>query len=120
MTDDMKAALDGLKDQLKDAFVDSVIQDGKDFLAANKDAQQFLADQAKDLARLGIEYAKGDENSRAKTLNEIKIVEQIIKNRLAGIAVDAEAVARAEFNAKMGQLTQILIKAVPVILSAAI
>ena len=113
-----ESAIDQLKASLKDVFVDSVIQDAKDFIRDNQDAARFLAEQAKDLADLAIEYAKGDENSRDKTVNQIKIVEQIIKNRLAGIAVDAEAVARAKFSAKMESLGQILVKALPIIIAA--
>lgn len=118
MGDATADAIEAMKGALKDAFVDSIIQDGRQFLSDNKDAAIFLAEQTRDLARLGIEYAKGDDLSRAKTLNEIKIVEQVIKNRLAGIAVDAEVVARAKFQAKIEMLVQLLIKAAPVIIAA--
>lgn len=110
--------LDQLKGLLKTELFDAVKGDAEQFLKDNLDAAKFLEEQAKDLAQLGLDYVKADADGREKILFSMKIVQQTIQNKLAAIAVDAEATARAEFKAKLGTLTDILIKAVPIIMSA--
>ncbi len=65
-----------------------------------------------------MDYVKASPDDRERILFSMKIVQQTIQNKVAAIAVDAEATARAEFKAKLGTLTDVLIKAVPIIMSA--
>jgi hypothetical protein len=104
---------------LKDAVIGTVKESAGKFLDENKDARDFLEDQAKDLAELGIDYVKASsDEARAKVAHEMKIVQQSIRNKLSGIAVAAEAESRATFGKILETAMGVLVKALPVIVAA--
>ncbi len=104
---------------LKDAVVSQVKQDAEQFLADNQDAVKFLEEQARDIAQLGVDYAKATSDDQRKSIIfDLKLVEQSVKNKLAGIAVQAEATARASFQRTVMTVLSTVVKLVPVVLSA--
>lgn len=111
---DYGAILDGLKDTV----LSVVKEDAQEFLDRNKDAAVFLEEQARDLAKLGVQYAKGNDDERKSVLFEMKLTEQSIKNKLSGIAVQEEAQARADFERILRGAVSTVIKLVPVLLAA--
>ena len=111
---DFNALFDGIKDTV----VSTVKEDAQAFLDRNKDVAKFLEEQARDLAELGVKYAKAGEDDRKSILFEMKLVEQSVKNKLAGIAVSEEAQARADFERVVRGVIATVIKLAPVVLSA--
>lgn len=103
---------------LKDAITGTVKDASKDFLDQHKDAKDFLEDQARDLATLGVDYVKSDEAGRAKIEFQMKLVQQSVRNKLASIALDAEAEAKATFGKVLETALGVAIKILPVVLSA--
>jgi hypothetical protein len=105
---------------LKDAVLGTVKDQAKDFLDQNQDAKAFLEDRAKRLEELGVEYAKakaaGNDTDQVST--QMSVVLQSIRNELAGIAVQAEAQARATFGKILETALGVMVKAIPVILAA--
>lgn len=104
---------------LKDAITGTVKEASKDFLDQHKDVKDFLEDQAQDLAALGVDYIKAsDPDVRYKIEFQMKVVQQSVRNKLAGIAVDAEAEAKATFGKVLETALGVAIKVLPVILAA--
>lgn len=103
---------------IKDTVISTVKEDAQAFLDRNQDAVKFLEEQARDLAQLGVNYAKAGDGDRDSILFEMKLVEQTVKNKLAGIAVQEEAQARADFERIVRGVLATAIKLVPVILAA--
>jgi len=104
---------------LKDAITGTVKDASKDFLDEHKDAKDFLEAQAKDLATLGVDYLKAaDDAARAKIEFQMKLVAQSVRNKLAGIALDAEAEAKATFGKVLETALNVAIKVLPVVLAA--
>jgi hypothetical protein len=104
---------------LESAVVGSVKDDAQQFIDENKDAKAFLEAQAKDLAELGVQYLKAATDAEREAAQlEMKIVQQSIRNELAGIAVTAEAEARTAFGKALLAAAGVVMKVLPVILSA--
>lgn len=104
---------------LKDSVIAAVREDAEQLLADNQDAVKFLEEQARDVATLGVKYAKASSDEERKSiLFEMKLVEQSVKNKLAGIAVQVEAAARAEFERTVRNVLSTAVKLIPVVLSA--
>ena len=104
---------------LKDAITGTVKAASQDFLDQHKDAKDFLEDQARDLAALGVDYLKAkDDDARTKIEFQMKLVAQSVRNKLAGIALDAEAEAKATFGKVLETALSVAIKILPVVLSA--
>jgi hypothetical protein len=104
---------------LKDAITGTVKDASKDFLDKHKDAKDFLEDQAQDLAALGVDYLKAaDDDARTKIEFQMKLVTQSVRNKLAGIALDAEAEAKATFGKVLETAFNVAIKVLPVVLAA--
>lgn len=104
---------------LKDAVTGTVKDVSKDFLDQHKDAKDFLEEQAKDMATLGVDYVKAtDDAERAKIEFQMKLVAQSVRNKLAGIALDAEAEAKATFGKILETALSVAIKVLPVVLAA--
>ncbi|SRR5258706_5239700 len=104
---------------LKDAVISAVREDAEQFLADNQDAVKFLEEQARDIAQLGVDYAKAtSDDARKSALFELKLAEQSVKNKLAGIAVQAEAKAREAFQRTVANVLSTVVKLIPVVLSA--
>ena len=104
--------------ELKNAIVDSVRAQAKDFLASNKDAEAFLIERAERLAKLSLDYAVGDEAARTAAKADIDIVRQSMENELSSVAVKASKASRDLFKSILSTATDVLIKAIPVIVSA--
>jgi len=105
-------------DGIKDTILSTVREDAQAFLDRNQDAVKFLEEQARDLAQLGVDYAAASDDERKSVLFEMKLVEQTVKNKLAGIAVQEEAQARADFERILRGVLSTAIKLLPVVLSA--
>jgi hypothetical protein len=106
-------------DALKDAIVDTVKAQVQDFLTENKDAREFLEDRAKRMAKLGLEYLQaGGDADREVVLQDMKIVQQTIRNDMAAVAVNAAVASRETFMKVLSAAGDVLIKALPVILSS--
>lgn len=109
--------------ELKDSITSTVKEVSRDFLDQHQDAKDFLEDQARDLATLGVDYLKAqDDASRSKIEFQMKLVVQSVRNKLAGIALDAEAEAKATFGkvlqAALNTALNIAIKLLPVVIAA--
>lgn len=104
---------------LKDSIIGTVKVSSKEFLEAHSDAKVFLADRAKRVAELGVEYVKctSDEERDAVKL-QLEVVQQSVRNELAAIAVDADAKSRETFGKIMETALGVVIKAIPILLSA--
>lgn len=103
---------------LKDSVISTVKGSAKEFLDQNADAQAFLADRAKRVAELGVEYVKAssdEEREGVKLLFEV--VQQSIRNELAAVAIGAEIKAKETFGKIMETAIGVVIKAIPVLLS---
>lgn len=106
-------------DSLKDALISAVESQVKDFLAENKDAKDFLEDRAKRIAKLGLEYLDaGGDADRQMVIDSMKIVQQTIRNDMAAVAVNAAVAARETFMKVLSTAGDVLIKALPVLLSS--
>lgn len=103
---------------VKDTVLSTVKEDAQAFLDRNQDAVKFLEEQARDLAQLGVDYAKAGDDERQSILFEMKLIEQTVKNKLAGIAVLEEAQARENFERIVRSVIATAIKLLPVVLSA--
>lgn len=107
-----------LKD-LKDAVLGTVKDQAKDFLDQNKDAKDFLEDRAKRLEELGVDYLKAKTSDERDSVSElIAVVTQSIRTQLAGLALTAEAEARATFGKIVETALGVMVKVLPVVLSA--
>lgn len=109
--------------ELEDSVTRPVKEISKDFLDQHKDAKDFLEDQARDLAALGVDYLKAqDDASHDKIEFQMKLVVQSVRNKLSGIALDAEAAAKETFakvlESALGTALNIAIKVLPVVLAA--
>lgn len=104
---------------LKDAATGTVKAVSKDFLDQHQDVKDFLENQAKDLESLGIEYLKAkDDAERSKFEFQMKLVVQSGRNKLAGIALDADAAAKEAFGKILEAALTIVIKVLPVVIGA--
>jgi hypothetical protein len=104
---------------LKDSITGTVKDASKEFLDQHKDARDFLEDQARDLAALGVDFIKTqDDDERAKITFQMQLVTQSVRNKLAGIALDASAESKATFGKVLETALNIAIKLLPVILAA--
>ena len=110
----MPVDYDKLLDELKDAIFGAVKDEANDFLDAHQDAKVFLADRAKRVAQLGVRYVKAaDDAERAQVNTQLEVVQQSIRNELAGIAVSAEAQAKATFGKVVQTAIGVVVKALP-------
>jgi hypothetical protein len=110
-------------EDLKDSVTATVKEVSKDFLDQHQDAKDFLEEQAKDMASLGVEYLKAkDDAERSKLEFQMKLVVQSVRNKLASIALDAEASAKETFGkvlqAALNVALNVAIKLLPVVLAA--
>ena len=97
-----------LKD-LKDAVLGTVKDQAKDF----------LEDRAKRLEELGVDYLKAKTDDERDSVSErIQVVMQSIRTQLAGLALTAEAEARATFGKIVETALGVMVKVLPVVLSA--
>lgn len=104
---------------LKDSIIGTVKVSAKEFLDAHDDAKAFLADRAKRVAELGVEYVKctSDEERDAVKL-QLEVVQQSVRNELAAVAVGADTKARDTFGKILETALSVAIKAIPILLSA--
>lgn len=106
-------------EDLKNSIVAPVTAAAKKLLQDNKDAAQFLEDRAKRVAELGVEYLKAsDDAAREVAIEQLEVVKQSIQNEISQVAVNASIEARATFKNVMDVALGVLIKALPIIVSA--
>ena len=104
---------------LKDSVVGPVTEVAKQFLKDNKDAAQFLEDRAKRVAELGVDYLKAsDDAAKEAVILQLEVVQQSIQNEISAVAVNASIEARATFQRVLNTALGVLIKVLPVIVSA--
>lgn len=105
---------------LKDAVLVPVKGASKDFLDANKDAQDFLEDRAKRLAELGVDYVKADSDDARDSVSQlIRVVRQSMANEISQVAVNASYESRSVFGKILDTAFGVVIKILPVIAGAA-
>lgn len=104
--------------ELAGSIVNTVKKRAKDFLEANKDAQDFLEDRAKRMAKLVLKYAKASESERESIKGDMAIVQQSMENEVSSVAVAAQAEAKSLFSAILSTAFDTLVKALPTIVAA--
>jgi|SRR4029078_5091952 hypothetical protein len=106
-------------EDLKNSIIAPVTEAAKKLLRDNQDAAQFLEERAKRVAELGVEYLKAsDDAARAQVIEQLEVVKQSIQNEISQVAVNASAAARATFKNVLDVALGVLIKALPIIVSA--
>lgn len=104
---------------LKNAVTSTVKVAAQDFLNQHQDAADFLESQSEDLAQLGVDYLKApNDDARAKIQFQIDLVTQSVRNKMASIALDAEAAAKEAFTNILQTALGVVIKVLPVVLAA--
>lgn len=106
-------------EDLKDSVTGIVKERAQKFLDDNDDAKDFLEARASRLAALGVEYMKASSGEAREGIElQMKVVQQSIRNELSSVAVGAEVEARATFATVLDSAVSVLVKAIPVIVSA--
>lgn len=106
-------------EDLKSSIVGPVTDAAKKLLQDNKDAALFLEDRAKRVADLGVDYIKATSDvGREEILEQLEVVRQSIQNEISQVAVNASIEARATFKNVLDVALGVLIKALPIIVSA--
>ncbi|MGI0150063.1 MAG: hypothetical protein ACREDF_11110 [Thermoplasmata archaeon] len=105
-------------DDIKNGIIETVKGRARKFIEENDDARDFLEDRAKDIARLIVMLSQaGDEQEEEAIKKEMEIARQSAENEIAGLAVSAEAEARATFREILGTVFDFAQKALPSIIA---
>ncbi|MGH9389544.1 MAG: hypothetical protein ACRD1Z_08005 [Vicinamibacteria bacterium] len=103
---------------IKNGIIETVKGRARKLLDGSAEARAFLEDRAKDIARLVVLLSKaGDEQEEEAVKREIAISRQAAENEIAGLALDAEAEARATFKEVLGTIFEFAEKALPAIIA---
>lgn len=104
---------------IRKSIVETVKGRARGFLERNADAREFLEDRARDIARLVVILSQAkDEQEEEAVKRELAIARQTAENEVAGLALDAEAEARATFREVLGTVFSFVEKALPAIIAA--
>jgi hypothetical protein len=106
-------------DDLKGSILGPVKAAAKDLLASNKDAADFIEERGRRIAELGVDYIKaGSDSDRAAALLQIQVVRQAIQSEIASVAVNASVASRETFQRVLATALDVVIKVLPIIVSA--
>jgi hypothetical protein len=105
-------------EDIKKGIVETVKGRAKKLLEDSTEARNFLEERARDIARLVVMLTQaGDDQEEEAIKNEIRIARQAAENEIAGLALDAEAEARAAFKEIVGTIFEFAEKALPAIIA---
>lgn len=104
---------------IQKAITDAVSGQTAEFINQNLGAKKFLEDRAKRLAQLGAAYVTAkDEDERKMILGDMNICKQSCLNEIMTVTILATAETRSAFKAALVAAIEVLIKALPGIVSA--
>lgn len=104
--------------ELRDSIIEVVRSRAKNFLEKNEVAEKFLSERAERLAELSLRYVAASDSDRESIKADIEIVRQTIENEISSLVLKASKTSADLFKSILSATFDLLVKALPTIVSA--